>query len=42
MTCRRRERPTDGGTMKISAKDSVYLLEIRLNIPEKAEKRKGN
>ena len=31
-----------GGTMKISAKDSVYLLEIRLNIPEKAEKTKGN
>ena len=29
-----------GGTMKISAKDSVYLLEIRLNIPEKAEKTK--
>lgn len=26
-----------GGTMKISAKDSVYLLEIRLNIPEKIE-----
>ena len=26
--------------MKISAKDSVYLLEIRLNIPEKAEKRR--
>ena len=29
-----------GGTMKISAKDSVYLLELRLNIPEKAEKTK--
>ena len=29
-------------TMKISAKDSVYLLEIRLNILEKAEKTKGN
>ena len=31
-----------GGTMKISAKDSVYLLEIRLNIPEKAEKTKAH
>ena len=29
-----------GGTMKISAKDSVYLLEIRLNIPENEEKTK--
>ena len=30
-----------GGTMKISAKDSVYLLEIRLNIPEKIEEKKA-